>query len=123
MTPNPSLAGLKPVQVNPRLDDLHDGCHSPDIPGYRRIPTRQLQGVSLAVSFGANVKAVQRMLGHASAAMTLDVYLGLFDDDLDGLADRMDEVHVYSLCTTGKVGPIDPKSNVSNIRSATTESA
>ncbi len=30
------------------------------------------------------------MLGHASAAMTLDVYSGLFDDDLTGLADRMD---------------------------------
>jgi hypothetical protein len=30
------------------------------------------------------------MLGHAFAAMTLDVYSGLFDDDLDGLADRMD---------------------------------
>jgi len=28
---------------------------------------------SLAVSAGANIKAVQRMLGHASAAMTLDV--------------------------------------------------
>ena len=36
---------------------------------------------SLAVSAGANVKAVQRMLGHASAAMTLDVYADLFDDD------------------------------------------
>jgi integrase len=46
---------------------------------------------SLAVSAGANVKAVQRMLGHASAAMTLDVYSGLFDDDLDTVADRLDE--------------------------------
>jgi integrase len=46
---------------------------------------------SLAVSAGANVKAVQRLLGHASAAMTLDVYAGLFDDDLDALADRLDE--------------------------------
>jgi integrase len=45
---------------------------------------------SLAVSAGANVKAVQKMLGHSSAAMTLDVYSGLFDDDLDGVADRMD---------------------------------
>jgi integrase len=45
---------------------------------------------SLAVSAGANVKAVQRMLGHASAAMTLDVYAGLFDDDLDGVAARLD---------------------------------
>ena len=46
---------------------------------------------SLAVSAGANVKAVQRLLGHASAAMTLDVYSGLFDDDLDAVADRLDE--------------------------------
>ena len=46
---------------------------------------------SLAVSAGANVKAVQRMLGHASAAMTLDVYAGLFGDDLDAVADRLDE--------------------------------
>jgi integrase len=45
---------------------------------------------SLAVSAGANVKAVQKMLGHASAAMTLDVYSGLFDDDLDGVAARLD---------------------------------
>ena len=45
---------------------------------------------SLAVAAGANVKAVQRMLGHASAAMTLDVYSGLFDDDLDAVADRLD---------------------------------
>jgi integrase len=45
---------------------------------------------SLAVSAGANVKAVQRMLGHAKASMTLDVYADLFDEDLDGVADRLD---------------------------------
>jgi integrase len=45
---------------------------------------------SLAVSAGANVKAVQRMLGHASAAMTLDVYADLFDDDLDAVAVALD---------------------------------
>ncbi|MGO4535198.1 tyrosine-type recombinase/integrase [Leifsonia sp. 2MCAF36] len=45
---------------------------------------------SLAVSAGANVKAVQRMLGHASAAMTLDVYADLFDDDLDAVAQALD---------------------------------
>ena len=44
---------------------------------------------SLAVSAGANVKAVQRMLGHAKASMTLDVYADLFDEDLDGVADRL----------------------------------
>jgi integrase len=49
---------------------------------------------SLAVSAGANVKAVQRLLGHASAAITLDVYSGLFDDDLDAVADRLDQAAV-----------------------------
>lgn len=44
---------------------------------------------SLAISAGANVKAVQRMLGHSSAAMTLDVYADLFDDDLDNVAAAM----------------------------------
>lgn len=44
---------------------------------------------SLAVASGASVKAIQRMLGHASAAMTLDVYSGLFDADLDAVAERM----------------------------------
>jgi integrase len=45
---------------------------------------------TLAVSAGANVKAVQRMLGHAKASMTLDVYADLFDDDLDDVADSRD---------------------------------
>jgi integrase len=46
---------------------------------------------SLAVSAGANIKAVQRMLAHASAAMTLDVYSGLFADDLDRVAEQLDQ--------------------------------
>jgi len=45
---------------------------------------------SLAISAGANVKAVQRMLGHASAAMTLDRYADLFEDDLEGVAQALD---------------------------------
>lgn len=52
---------------------------------------------SLAISAGANVKAVQRMLGHASAAMTLDVYGDLFEDDLDGVADALDQARSRSL--------------------------
>ena len=45
---------------------------------------------SLAVSAGTNVKALQRMLGHAKASMTLDVYADLFDDDLDSVAESLD---------------------------------
>jgi integrase len=44
---------------------------------------------SLAISAGANPKVVQRMLGHASAAMTLDVYADLFDSDLTSVAESV----------------------------------
>jgi site-specific recombinase XerD len=42
------------------------------------------------VPTGASIEAMQRMLGHASAAMTPDVYGGLHDDDLEQLADRFE---------------------------------
>jgi integrase len=47
---------------------------------------------SLAVHSGASVKSVQRMLGHASAALTLDIYSGLFDQELSDVAARMDSL-------------------------------
>lgn len=61
--------------------------------GFPTVTVHDLRhtAASLAISAGANVKAVQRMLGHASAAMTLDVYADLFDDDLDHVAGRLDE--------------------------------
>jgi hypothetical protein len=40
----------------------------------------------LSISAGANVKAVQTMLGHKSAAVTLDTYADLFPDDLEAVA-------------------------------------
>jgi integrase len=60
---------------------------------------------SLAISAGANVKVVQRMLGHASAAMTLDVYAGLFDDDLTAVADKLSET-VGNLWARGGDAPL-----------------
>jgi integrase len=39
----------------------------------------------MAISAGANVKVVQRMLGHKSATVTLDTYAALFPDDLDNV--------------------------------------
>lgn len=46
---------------------------------------------SLAISAGANVLVVARMLGHADPAVTLSVYAELFSDDLDTVADALDE--------------------------------
>jgi hypothetical protein len=62
---------------------------------------------SLAISAGASVKSVQRMLGHASATLTLGRYGHLFPDELDTVAVRLDEAvpsaDVYRTCT-----PSDP---------------
>lgn len=59
---------------------------------YPRVTVHGLRHVAagLLVSSGANVKVVQKQLGHASAAMTLDVYASLFDGDLDEVTDRLE---------------------------------
>jgi hypothetical protein len=59
----------------------------------------------LAVAAGADVKAVQRMLGHGSAAMTLDVYAGLFEDDLDAVAARLDRAARDALADSVRTQP------------------
>lgn len=42
------------------------------------------------ISAGATPKALQSVMGHASAAFTLTVYGHLFESDLDALAERLD---------------------------------
>jgi len=54
---------------------------------------------SLAVSAGADVKAVERMPGHAKASLTLDVYADLFGDDLDVVADKLDAAIRWRSCS------------------------
>ncbi|BAH52230.1 tyrosine-type recombinase/integrase [Rhodococcus opacus] len=58
---------------------------------------------SLSIAAGANVKSLQRMLGHASAAMTLDTYSDLFEDDLDAVGDALDQA--VSRPSVAKVWP------------------
>jgi integrase len=45
---------------------------------------------SLAISNGANIKVVSRLLGHADASMTLRVYSHAFDDDMKNLSSDID---------------------------------
>jgi integrase len=68
-------------------------CQAAD-PEFPRVTAHALRhtAASLAIHAGANVKVVQRMLGHASAAMTLDVYADLFESDQDAVADRLENV-------------------------------
>lgn len=83
-----------------RLPNSRDGWFAASVkrvqaqdPSFPHVTPHSLRhtAASLAISAGANVKAVQRMLGHASAAMTLDVYSDLFDDDLNAVADALDQ--------------------------------
>lgn len=62
---------------------------------------------SIAIASGANLKAVQRMLGHKSATLTWDRYGHLYGDELDALAERMEvarrEAVVPPVCHTATV--------------------
>jgi integrase len=64
-----------------------------------KIHSLRHTAASIAVAAGASVKDVQRMLGHARASMTLDVYADLFEDDLDDLARRIGEAASASTWT------------------------
>ena len=84
-------------------------------PAFRRVCLDHLTlddlrhtAASLAIAAGANVKDFQAMLGHASAAMTLDTYAGLFDDSLDDVADPMDARPdgLRTVWTAGSVVPM-----------------
>lgn len=64
---------------------------------------------SLAISAGANVKVVQKLLGHKSAVLTLDKYGHLFPDDLDAVADAFDTAAAsaaYRLRTEAAIKPV-----------------
>ena len=65
-------------------------CQESD-PAFPSLTAHDLRhtAASLAIHSGANPKVVQRMLGHASAAMTLDVYADLFESDLDAVAENV----------------------------------
>lgn len=84
---NPAIEALRPV------DD--EGNVTTDFP---RATIHDLRhtAASLAISAGANVKAVQTMLGHKSAALTLDTYADLFPDDLERVADALDRARAES---------------------------
>jgi len=83
---------------------------------FRRLTPHDLRhtAASLAISAGGNVKAIQRMLGHASAAMTLDVYADLFDDDLEILSKALNDARANS--DVGKMWARDDSRDVKVVR-------
>jgi integrase len=66
---------------------------SSEYPGLGSLRVHDLRhsAASIAISCGANIKVVQRMLGHEKASVTLDVYGHLYTDDLEQVAAAIDE--------------------------------
>lgn len=64
---------------------------------YLTIHELRHTAASLAVQSRAWVKAVQRMLAHKSAAVTLDVYADLWDSDLVSVAGAMEAVRTAAV--------------------------
>jgi integrase len=99
----PSATGsylAPPSTANSWLAGAVARCQKTD-KSFPRVTAHGLRhtAASLAIHAGANPKVVQRMLGHASAAMTLDVYADLFESDLDAVADRLE--NVLKMCSRG----------------------
>lgn len=57
---------------------------------------------SLAIASGANIKAVQQMLGHRTASVTLDTYAGLFESDRVSTAEGVGKLFEASLTPGGQ---------------------
>ena len=75
---------------NFRRNTWAPACRTSGMPEGFLVHDLRDTATSLMISAGASIKAVQRALGHASAAMTLDTYGSLFEDDLEELADRLE---------------------------------
>jgi integrase len=81
-------------------------CQATD-PDFPRITPHGLRhtAASIAVHAGANVKAVQRMLGHTKPSMTLDVYTDLFPEDLETVAESVAKMWPKPAATPAEDGP------------------
>jgi hypothetical protein len=90
------------VAANQAIGQLdHDG--RPDsLPEDLRLYDLRHTAASLMIRQGASVKAVQRQLGHATASITLDTYGHLFPDELDALADRLEDARAEALATLAR---------------------
>ena len=71
------LRQIDPAEYDRIVSERHERWHT---------------AASLMIASGANVKTVQSQPGHKTATMTLDQYGHLFPDDLDDVADKMDDL-------------------------------
>ena len=74
------------------------------LPATLRFYDLRHTAASLLIREGASVKAVQKQLGHATASITLDTYGHLFPDELEQLAERLEDVRARALAARRAAG-------------------
>ncbi|WP_307596653.1 tyrosine-type recombinase/integrase [Nocardia pseudobrasiliensis] len=97
-----AVARCKGAALRQRTKEAQRGkLKTPEFP---TITPHDLQhtAASLSIGAGANVKAVQTMLGHKPAAMTLDTYADLFPDDLEAVSAALDRAARASVGKSGQ---------------------
>jgi len=62
------------------------------LPDGLRVHDLRHAAAALLIRSGASVKALQTMLGHADAKITLMTYSSMYSDELDDLSERMSEM-------------------------------
>jgi len=64
--------------------------------GLRHVTIHSLRHsyASVIIASGANIKALQRALGHSSATMTLDVYSRLLEESIEASALKADQMFI-----------------------------
>lgn len=95
------LAGGRPFYHTPMPKNVDNWWNTAitkaGLPGLRFHDLRHT-AASIAIASGASVKVAQNMLGHASTAMTLDVYASLWEEDVTKTAERIDAMRSREIC-------------------------
>jgi integrase len=83
-------------------DNLKPAARRAGLPANLRAHDLRHTAASLLIRQGASIKAVQAQLGHKSATVTLDRYGHLWPDELEGLAERLDQARAAAVATPAR---------------------
>ena len=108
------LVGLRVGDVDLRARRLYVRRSAPEVEGLWNTAIKQA-GVapltihdlrhtyaSLARAAGADLRFVQRTLGHSSPVVTANIYSDLYDSELDTVATNLDRMHETGAVATGQ---------------------
>ncbi len=93
----PSVFKPAVVAANAAIAAMPADGRPDELPADLRFYDLRHTAASLLIREGASVKAVQKHMGHATAAITLDTYGHLYSDELPDLAERLERLHAEAV--------------------------